>query len=170
MSKKSKPEARPASALEIVNEAIKLLPGELPIDGISPYGTLLGRLAYQHYHPARREVLCAKFWKFSIKTFTLDEPSTDFKLPEDFLRVQYFDDEKEVAYNISPGRRIKTSEPVSSLTYVRDEEDPTVFGFDFMEAFILLLAIKFGIGTMASPSLIASFRGRYRELIDNSPE
>lgn len=170
MSKKSKPEPRPSSALEIVNEAIKLLPGEQPIEGISPYGSLLSVLAYQHYHPARREVLTAKFWKFSIKTFTLDEPSTEFRLPDDLLRIQYFDDGKEVEYNISPDRRIKTAEPVSSLTYVKDEEDPTVFGFDFMEAFILLLAIKFGIGTMASPNLIASFRGRYKELINNSPE
>lgn len=48
----------PLTALDICNMALGKL-GESPLPAIDSNGTLPSRLCYMHYHPARREVLCA---------------------------------------------------------------------------------------------------------------
>lgn len=158
------------TALDICNLALSKL-GESPIEGIDANGNPAARLCYMHYHPVRREVLCANRWSFATTLATLHSteeppedstnalsPSLGHALPTDCLRVL------EVS---SPGwtlrgRSIFCSAPSIRVLYIAELEDTAQFEPLFIEAFATRLAYKLCIpltnSTTARQALLEEYQ------------
>ncbi len=161
------PNTRPDS-LAICNIALSKL-GESPISGIDPNGSPAARLCYMHYHPVRREVLCATRWSFATQRTTLQaaaEESGDgsralaHTLPGDCLRVL------EVS---SPcwtlrGRRIYCPAESVRLTYTADVDDPELFDPLFVEALATRLACKLCIPLTSSTTARQALTEEYHRI------
>lgn len=128
------------SALDICNVALAKA-GQRPIRGITPHGNIYQMLAYQSYHPVRRQTLVSKPWDFATKTEEISAPegSRKHRIPYDCLRVQ---DVSDPAWSME-GRDIICLEPTITLTYTTDEEDVEKFSDEFVEEFTDALAKKF---------------------------
>lgn len=129
--------------LDICNMALAKI-GEPPINAIDYYGTPAQRQCHMHYHPCRREVLCAHPWKFATKFATLntDDPESRWPkphtLPLDALRVL----EVSAPNWTLRGRTIWSPEPKINLKYIADEEECSKFEPHFIEALATRLACK----------------------------
>ncbi len=154
--------------LAICNIALSKL-GESPINAIDPNGPPAARLCYMHYHPVRREVLCATRWSFATQRATLqaaaDESSDGTRalahtLPSDCLRVL------EVS---SPGwtlrgRRIYCPAERIRLTYTADVEDTALFEPLFTEALATRLACKLCIPLTSSTTARQALTEEYQRI------
>lgn len=132
----------PKTALDICNMALAKL-GEPPIAALNPAGLLPSRLCYMHYHPCRREMLCANSWTFAKRTVTLAEPEQSFayfihQLPMDALRVLAV----SVPNWTLRGRAIWCEQERIRLEYIADVEDTSLFESLFVEALATRLACK----------------------------
>lgn len=132
----------PKTALDICNMALAKL-GEPPIAALTPYGSPAQRLCYMHYHPCRREMLCANSWTFAKRTVTLAEPEQSFAyfvhpLPTDALRCLAV----SVPNWTLRGRAIWCEQERIRLEYIADVEDTSLFEPLFVEALATRLACK----------------------------
>ncbi len=155
-------------ALAICNIALSKL-GESPIDAINPNGPPAARLCYMHYHPVRREVLCASRWSFATQRATLQAAAAEQEdgnhalahtLPGNCLRVL------EVS---SPqwtlrGRRIYCPAAAVHLLYIADEEDTQLFEPLFTEAFATRLACKLCIPLTSSTTARQALTEEYQRI------
>ena len=162
------PENTPPTVLDICNLALSRL-GESPITAIDPNGNLPSRLCYMHYHPVRREVLCAHRWSFATTCATLQSSETSapgclhqlrHSLPADCLRV--------LAVNTRcwtlRGRAIYTSTPGVRLIYIADVEDSALFEPLFIEALVLRLAWKLCVPLINSTTARQALGDEYQRV------
>ena len=151
-------------AIDLANNALALLK-EPPMDGFDPNGHLAQRMCYMHYHPTRREVLCAHRWPFAMKTAVLkpNEPTTAERysvahtLPTDAIRVL---DVGAAGWNLR-GRTIFAAVDDLQITYTRDEEDLDLWSQAALYAFEHLLAAKMCIPLINSPTLRQELMSKY---------
>ena len=88
---KTSPENTQLTPLDICNLALSRL-GESPIPELYANGSLPSRMCYMHYHPVRREVLCANRWSFATVRTTLnsaEQNSGDFYVSVKFTGPSY---------------------------------------------------------------------------------
>lgn len=167
MTEESTPPNRPLTALDICNIALSKL-GESPIPGIDPNGTLPARMCYMHYHPVRREVLCASRWSFAVvsTTLTTAENAGDgtaalpHTLPADCLRVL------EVGSRgwTLRGRSVFCPAASVRLLYTADAENVADFDPLFVEAFATRLACKLCIPLINSTTVRQALTDEYQRL------
>ena len=119
-----------------------------------------------HYHPCRRDVLCANSWTFAKRTVTLAEPEQSFayfihQLPMDALRV--------LAVSVPTwtlrGRTIWCEQERIRLEYLTDVEDVETFSEDFVKALTLCLAIKLCIPLTNSATTRQALTVEYNNLM-----
>lgn len=157
----------PLTALDICNMALGKL-GESPLSAIDSNGTLPSRLCYMHYHPARREVLCATRWSFATRKITLTsaEPAADEEhavahtLPPDCLRVLQVNHPQWTLR----GRCIYCPVTDIRLLYTADVEDCALFDPLFAEALAVRLACKLCIPLINSTTALQALREEYRRV------
>ena len=156
------------SPLTICNLALAKL-GEAPIPSIDANASPASRLCYMHYHPVRREVLCANRWSFASVLTTItsaESPSGPaphllaHALPPDCLRVL------EVS---SPGwtlrgRCIYCAAPSVRVLYIADVEDTTLFEPLFVEALATRLACKLCIPLTSSTTARQALTEEYHRI------
>ena len=155
------------TALDICNAALCKL-GESPLTAIDSNGTPASRLCYMHYHPARREVLCASRWSFATKKVKLTsaEPASDeehsvaHSLPPDCLRVLHVNSPQWILR----GRCIFCPITEIKLTYTADVEDCSLFEPLFAEALATRLACKLCIPLINSSTALQALRDEYRRV------
>lgn len=162
------PENTVPTVLAICNMALSRL-GESPITELNPNGSLPSRMCYLHYHPVRREVLCAHRWSFATVSTTLNsaESSTGddthqlrHSLPPDCLRV--------LGTNCRSwtlrGRAVYATAPSIRLLYIADVEDTTLFEPLFIEALVLRLAWKLCIPLINSTTARQALGEEYQRI------
>lgn len=143
--------------------------GESPVSGIEANGSLPSRMCYLHYHPVRREVLCAHRWSFATVNTTLEGSEGQavdetrrvrHSLPMDCLRV--------LGVNcrnwILRGRAIYTAKNNIRLQYIADIEDTTLFEPLFTEALVLRLAWKLCIPLINSTTARQALGEEYQRI------
>ena len=162
------PENKPPTALDICNLALSRL-GESPIAALDPNGSLPARLCYMHYHPVRREVLCAHRWSFATVLTTLtssEEPVGDdthqlrHSLPPDCLRVLGVNSRSWTLR----GRAVYTPSPSIRVLYIADVEDTSLFEPLFIEALVLRLAWKLCIPLINSTTARQALGEEYQRV------
>lgn len=158
----------PKTALDICNLALKKLgePDAFLISSFNPDGVLASRLCYMHYHPCRREVICAARWDFAKRTVTLAEPKQSFtyfihQLPTDALRVLAV----SVPIWTLRGCAIWCEQERIRLEYMADVEDVEQFEELFIEAVATRLACKICIPMTNSTRMLMNLREEYETLI-----
>lgn len=156
------------SALDICNLALSKL-GEAPILSLDANGSTAARLCYMHYHPVRREVLCACRWSFAKKEITVESLAEDdsglhalpHTLPQDCLRV--------LAVNAPSwtlrGRCVFCNQMMIRLLYVADIEDTSLFEPLFIEALATRLACKLSIPLLCSTTARKSLTDEYNHIV-----
>lgn len=162
------PESTPLSPLDICNLALSRL-GESPIPELNANGSLPSRMCYMHYHPVRREVLCANRWSFATVSTTLtssEESSGDEThqlrhcLPADCLRVLGVNSRSWTLR----GRAVYCSAPRVRLHYIADVEDTGLFEPLFVEALVLRLAWKLCIPLINSTTARQALGEEYQRV------
>ncbi len=155
-------------ALGICNIALSKL-GESPLPALNPNGPPAARLCYMHYHPVRREVLCATRWSFATRRCTLQaaaEESEDgthalaHTLPTDCLRVL---EVSSPSWTLR-GRRIYCPAASVRLTYTADVEDTLLFEPLFTEALATRLACKLCIPLTSSTTARQALTEEYQRV------
>ncbi|MGN0820507.1 MAG: hypothetical protein ACI4OX_01810 [Akkermansia sp.] len=162
----SEPQSRPVTALDVCNLALSKL-GEPPIAGIDPNGSLAARLCHLHYHPTRREVLCAHRWSFAVRSCRLSAGeeadglhSVGHPLPVDCLRVL----EVNSSCWALRGRCIYCPSSVIRVRYIADEEDTSVWDPPFVEALATLMAARLCIPLTSSTTARKALTEEYHRL------
>lgn len=154
--------------LDICNLALSRL-GESPITAIDPNGSLPARMCYMHYHPVRREVLCAHRWSFATVSTTLqsaeegtgdDTHQLRHSLPSDCLRVLGVNSRSWTLR----GRAVYCSAPTIRLLYIADVEDTGLFEPLFVEALVLRLAWKLCIPLINSTTARQALGEEYQRI------
>ena len=162
------PENTQLTPLDICNLALSRL-GESPIPDLNPNGSLPSRMCYMHYHPVRREVLCANRWSFATVRTTLtsaeqnsgdDTHQLRHSLPPDCLRV--------LGVNCRSwtlrGRAVYCGSPEIRLLYIADVEDTMLFEPLFVEALVLRLAWKLCIPLINSTTARQALGEEYQRI------
>lgn len=156
------------SVLDICNIALSKL-GEAPILLLDANGSPASRMCYMHYHPVRREVLCAARWSFAAKEVSLSSPESDdsglhslpHSLPQDCLRV--------LAVNCPTwtlrGRCIYCPQSEIRVLYLADVEDTTLFEPLFVEALATRLACKLCIPLLSSITARKALTDEYNHIV-----
>ena len=163
------PENTSPTPLDICNLALSRL-GESPIEALDANGSLASRLCYMHYHPVRREVLCANRWSFATRRATLrsaedgvegdDTHQRRHSLPQDCLRVLGVNARSWTLR----GRAVYASSPEIRLLYIADEEDTSLFEPLFTEALVLRLAWKLCIPLINSTTARQALGEEYQRI------
>lgn len=162
------PENTMPSVLDICNMALSRL-GESPIITLDPNGKLPARLCYLHYHPVRREVLCAHRWSFATTRVTLQSGESAaaggshqlrHSLPTDCLRVLGVSSR---CWTLR-GRAVYTPDPQIRLLYIADVEDTALFEPLFTEALALRLAWKLCIPLINSTTARQALGEEYQRI------
>ncbi len=154
--------------LGICNIALSKL-GESPITAIDPNGPPAARLCYAHYHPVRREVLCASRWSFATERCTLQAAAGEVEdgthalahtLPADCLRVLRVGCPQWTLR----GRRIYCPAKEVTLCYIADVEDTELFEPLFTEALATRLACKLCIPLTSSTTARQALTEEYQRI------
>lgn len=162
------PENKTLTPLDICNLALSRL-GESPIPDLGANGTLPSRMCYLHYHPVRREVLCANRWSFATVSTTLvsaEAGSSDgshqlrHSLPPDCLRVLGVSSRSWTLR----GRAVYCPAPEIRLLYIADVEDTSLFEPLFVEALALRLAWKLCIPLINSTTARQALGEEYQRV------
>ena len=148
----------PKTPIDICNMALARLGEPHPIAALNPAGLLPSRLCCMHYHPIRREVICARKWDFATRNVTLDQSGT---LPMDALRVLAVSAPKWTL----KGRTICCQPENVQLEYLADVEDVEAFSEDFVNALTLCLAIKLCIPLTNSTTTRQMLTEEYNNLM-----
>lgn len=151
--------------LDICNIALSKL-GESPIPAVDANGSPAARLCYMHYHPVRREVLCASRWTFASVLTTLTSSEGTESPPEGVLAHALPPDCLRVLEVSSPGwtlrgRCVFCSAPVIRVLYIADIEDTALFEPLFTEAFATRLACKLCIPLTSSTTARQALTDEY---------
>lgn len=156
------------TALEICNLALAKL-GESPLSAIDPNGSPASRQCYLHYHPTRREVLCAHRWSFAQKLSVLDSPEQEdgseehqlyHSLPSDCLRVLSVNQNSWTMR----GRAIYCKAGQIKLLYIYDCEDTELFEPLFIEALAARLAYKMCLSLTSSSTARTNLLEEYKRV------
>ncbi len=159
------------NALDICNLALSKL-GESPIPDIDANGSPAARQCYLHYHPTRREILCAHRWSFAqqvleIESSQLPNQSADNQeqhlshaLPVDCLRVLSVNQSSWILR----GRSIYTRHSPIKLLYIIDCEDTSLFEPLFIDALATRLAYKMCTALTSSSTLKQSLAEEYSRI------
>lgn len=165
------------SEVEIVNIALARL-GESPIQSFEE-GSVPANMAKVFYDPARRAVLRAYDWSFSLKTVRLArlaEAPVDFRfafsLPSDCLRVirlrrkglADYTDGADIRFVTRSGV-LYTDEEEAYLEYVADVSDTSLFDDKFVEAFSYKLASDLAMPVKGSAELMANYMNVFNDLV-----
>lgn len=163
------PENTAPTPLDICNLALSRL-GESPISEINPNGNLASRLCYMHYHPVRREVLCASRWSFATARTTLksaesgsagdDTRQCRHSLPPDCLRVLGVNTRSWTLR----GRAVYAPAQQIKLLYIADVEDTALFDPLFIDALVLRLAWKICIPLINSTTARQALGEEYQRI------
>ncbi len=162
------PENATLTPLDICNLALSRL-GESPIPELDSNGSLPSRMCYMHYHPVRREVLCANRWSFATVSTTLQsaEESTGddthqlrHSLPVDCLRVLGVNSRSWTLR----GRAVYCPAASIRLLYIADVEDTSLFEPLFVEALALRLAWKLCIPLINSTTARQALGEEYQRI------
>ncbi len=155
--------------LDIGNLALSKL-GESPIPAIDPNGSPAARQCYLHYHPTRREVLCAHRWTFAQKLIELtsseeinenvSEHLVHHNLPADCLRVLSVNQDNWTLR----GRSIYSKDLSIKLLYTYDCEDSEQFEPLFIEALATRLAFKMCISLTSSTTARSALLEEYKKI------
>lgn len=162
------------NALSLCNIALSKL-GESPIPAIDANGSPAARLCYMHYHPARKEVLCAARWSFATKVTILksaEENSEDgneeyvthalrYPLPTDCLRVL---DVASPQWTLQ-GRAIYSAVSPLKIRYIANCEDVETFDPLFVDALATRLAEKLCIPLTASSTAREALSQEFHRVI-----
>lgn len=163
------------SEVEIVNIALGRL-GESPIQSFEE-GSVPANMAKVFYTPARRAVLRAYNWNFSLKTVRLAKLAVEpvdfrfaFSLPSDCLRVVrvYRKDETDtcgIRYAVRAGGFLYTSFDEVYCEYVADVEDVSAFDDKFIEALSYKLASDLAMPVKGSSELMGGYMNVFNSLI-----
>ncbi len=138
-----------ASNIAICNNALRRL-GALPIASFSD-NTGRSDACRDLYDPTRRLLLRSFLWNFACSRVILaadsDAPAFEFNnqftLPADFVRVVKLYN-ANMAYQIEAGKMLTNNPAPLQLKYIADTTDTTLMDDLFVEALVLLLAIKLG--------------------------
>lgn len=152
------------TALDLCNNALALL-GEKPIHGIDPLGNDAQRMCHMHYHPVRRQVLCAHAWLFAMEHATLDSFATEdpqghaipHTIPLDALRIVGCSAPGWTQRNCQIFARPQKIE----IYYTRDEEDLDLWSADALYLFTHLLAVKMCIYLTNNTTLRQELMAQY---------
>ncbi len=125
-------------------------------------------MCYIHYHPVRREVLCANRWSFATEQCTLtsaDSPgegehSVQHHLPADCLRVL----EVSARQWTLRGRSVYCPNKSIRILYVADVEDTSLFDPLFIEALATRLAWKLCIPLINSTTARQALAEEYHRI------
>ncbi len=157
------------TTLDICNLALSKL-GESPLNAIDANGSPASRQCYLHYHPTRREVLCAHRWSFAQKLVTIsssedeDEKQNErtlyHQLPADCLRVLNVNQSNWTMR----GRGIYSKDKDIKLLYTYDCEDPELFEALFIDALATRLAFKMCISLTSSTTARTSLLEEYKKV------
>ena len=162
------PENTQLTPLDICNLALSRL-GESPIPELNANGSLASRMCYMHYHPVRREVLCAHRWSFATVCTTLHSAESNpadtthqvrHSLPMDCLRVLGVNSR---CWTLR-GRAVYCSAPDIRLQYIADVEDTSLFEPLFVEALVLRLAWKLCIPLINSTTARQALAEEYQRI------
>jgi hypothetical protein len=162
------PENTRPTPLDICNMALSRL-GESPIPDLNPNGSLPSRMCYMHYHPVRREVLCANRWSFATVRTTLtsaEQNSNDdthqlrHSLPPDCLRVLGVNTRSWTLR----GRAVYAPAQQIKLLYIADVEDTALFDPLFIDAMVLRLAWKICIPLINSTTARQALGEEYQRI------
>lgn len=132
-------------------------------------GCPAARLCYMHYHPARREVLCAARWSFAQKLVSLASGlaesdsvhSFPYMLPQDCLRVLSVN----APHWTLRGRYVYCTRPEIRLLYIADTEDTELFEPLFTEALATRLAAKMCIPLISSTTARQALTDEYNRMV-----
>lgn len=157
------------TALDICNLALAKL-GESPLTAIDPNGSPAARQCYLHYHPARREVLCAHRWTFAQQLVTIESSEEEnaqdgehqlyHALPADCLRVLSINQNNWTLR----GRAIYCKSSSIKLLYTYDCEGTELFEPLFIEALAVRLAYKMCISLTSSTTARSSLLEEYKKV------
>jgi len=143
------------SSLDICNLALSKL-GVSPILEIDANGSPAARQCYMHYHPVRREVLCAHRWSFAKKLLSLHK-EVDASLKRSAMLIEHnlpFDCLRVLKVNqdcwTMRGRAVFCSSSDVKILYIYDCEETEDFDPLFIEAFATRLAYKMCIALISS--------------------
>lgn len=168
------------SEVGIVNIALARL-GESPIQSFEE-GSVPANMAKVFYDPARRAVLRAYDWGFSVKNARLAklaETPVDFRfafaLPADCLRVirlrrkgvPDFSDGCDIRFVVRSGT-LFSDEAEAVLEYVADVEDTALFDDKFIEALGYKLASDLAMPVKGSAELMANYMNVFNDLVVNA--
>lgn len=162
------------NALSLCNIALSKL-GESPIPAIDANGSPAARLCYMHYHPARKEVLCAARWSFATRIAVLksseESPEEDignyvthslrYPLPADCLRVL---DVAAPQWTLQ-GRAIYSTVSPLKIRYISNCDDVEVFEPLFVDALATRLAEKLCIPLTASSTAREALSQEFHRVI-----
>lgn len=156
------------SVLDICNLALSKL-GEAPLTSLDANGSPASRLCYMHYHPVRREVLCAARWSFAQKEVTISSSQGDdngqislpHTLPQDSLRVLAV---SSPCWTLR-GRSVFCPQKEIRVLYVADIEDTTLFEPLFIEAMATRLACKLCIPLLCSVTVRKALTDEYNHIV-----
>ena len=165
------------SEVEIVNIALARL-GESPVQSLDE-GSVSANMARVFYTPAKRAVLRAFPWSFSLKTARPARLSGDtmgfhfaFSLPADCLRVircrkegsPDFSESGTVRFSVRSGVLL-ADESDFYIEYVADVDDVTLFDDKFVEAFSYKLASDLAMPVKGSSELMANYMNVFTDLV-----
>ncbi len=161
----------PLNALDICNLALSKL-GESPIPDIDANGSPAARQCYLHYHPTRREILCAHRWSFAQEMREIEssqqpnhlldnqEQHLPHSLPSDCLRVLSVNQSSWILR----GRSVYTRHSPIKLLYINDCEDTSLFEPLFIDALATRLAYKMCTALTSSSTLKQSLAEEYTRI------
>lgn len=154
------------TALDICNLALSKL-GVSPILEIDANGSPAARQCYMHYHPVRREVLCAHRWSFAQKMLNLHKDMDDVSesgamliqhnLPFDCLRVLNVNQD---CWTLR-GRAVFSYSNDVKILYIYDCDESEYFDPLFIEAFAMRMACKMCIALISSRTTYKSLLEEY---------
>ena len=153
---------KPRTAFDIYNMALSKLGEPCGVLYFDPSGSLPQRLGYYKYHPARRNVLVDMEPKFALRTVILEkDDGLGFKMPTDCLLPV-----NTSAYSWTVlGNHIQAKADRLELTYVADIEDVSLFDEDFINAFVIKLALDVSFELTNSKTQKALLVEEYSRLI-----
>lgn len=137
------------SEVQICNAALLRL-GAQPITSFTD-GTVSSTICNQMYALTRDLLLRQHTWNFATKRVSLAADSTtpafeweyQYPLPSDFIRVDRIY-EQISDYSIEGSYLLTNQTAPLKLVYIAQITDPTKFDVLFVEALVLLLAVKMG--------------------------
>lgn len=161
--------------IELINAALTVL-GQEPITSVTDPDNETARKVNRIYDTVRRAVLRKHFWNFAMKEVelsllttvpVLDDFTTVFQLPTDFIRLKKTSLGDDDAYKIK-GKTIYCNADTLMIEYVYDCTDPNAFDSTFIEAFAAALAGTLGYSITTNATLAKNVQDGARDALQNA--